>query len=460
MRVRRGNRRWLLLIPVAASLTLAAPAGAMGAVKFSRVGTIPGVGGPVEGVTRTSNGTLHLVFPTSQNGAQGLTSTTIAPTGSIGPSIQALSTDWGVTPPGLVALPGGTLEAVFGAISPVNNQDGIWGISSSDGGSTWTAPTYVRSGPTFEALSYNAPITANLSGSTPVLTVPQAGNLVIQQGLGENTPTYQVTNSSDGDATDVNSAVDAGTGAVVASWVSLANPGGIYLQQVAPTAGTPQLVPGASRPEQVIAGRDKGPGVFAAYTTDSKHVRLLRYGGGSVAVGSLASVTPAAMGVATGIDGRIWVMWGSDSGQLALTRSNKAVTRFEPIQHITDHLTTLERLSGDGRLGPLDLLVDEIPPAGPPTAVYHARVLPVLSASVSVKAVKNKHKHVIAHRLTVTVTDAGDAVSGAAVTVKGHKKKTNVHGVAKLTLKGSKGGHVKLTVAAPTYQLFTKNIKL
>lgn len=73
---------------------------------------------------------------------------------------------------------------------------------------------------------------------------------------------------------------------------------------------------------------------------------------------------------------------------------------------------------------------------GPPNAVYHARVLPVLSASVSVKAIKNKHEHVIAHRVTVTVTDAGDAVSGAAATVKGHKKKTNVHGMAKLTLKG------------------------
>ncbi len=134
MRVRLGNRRSLLWVSMAMLLGLAVPAGAMGAVKFTRVGTIPGVGGPVEGVTRTSNGQLHLVFPTSQNGAQGLTSVTISPTGSLGPSVQALSTDWGVTPPGLLALPGGTLEAVFGAISPVNNQDGIWGITSSDGG--------------------------------------------------------------------------------------------------------------------------------------------------------------------------------------------------------------------------------------------------------------------------------------------------------------------------------------
>jgi hypothetical protein len=76
----------------------------------------------------------------------------------------------------------------------------------------------------------------------------------------------------------------------------------------------------------VIAGRDKGPGVFAGYTTDGKHVRLIRYGGGTVAVGSVASATPGVIGVATGLDGRMW-MWGSDNGKIALTRSNRAVTR-------------------------------------------------------------------------------------------------------------------------------------
>jgi hypothetical protein len=176
----------------------------------------------------------------------------------------------------------------------------------------------------------------------PGLTFPQAGNLVIQQGLGAGSPDYLATNATDGSATDADSAADAGTGAVIASWVSLANPGGMYLQQVAPTAGTPQLVPGQSRPEQVIAGRDTGPGVFAPYTTDGTHVRLLLYGGGTEAVGSLTSVTPAALGVATGIDGRIWVMWGSDNGNIAVTRSNEAVTKFEPIQHLTDSLVARE----------------------------------------------------------------------------------------------------------------------
>ena len=78
---------------------------------------------------------------------------------------------------------------------------------------------------------------------------------------------------------------------------------------------------------------------------------------------------------------------------------------------------------------------------------------------MTVKAVKNKKHKVTAHKLSVVVTDAGDAVPGAVVTVKGHKKKTNVHGVAKLSLPGS-GGHATMTVTAPTYQVLRKKVKL
>jgi hypothetical protein len=363
--------------------------------------------------------------------------------------------------PGLLALPGGELEAIFGAIAPEGSQDGLWGITSSDGGTTWSAPASVGSG-ILEAQAYNASITAELFGTTPVLTVPQAGNLVIQQGFGVNSPTYQATDSTDGFATVPDSAADAGTGVVVASWVSLVNPGGGYLQAVAPSAGTAQLMPGLSRNFQAIAGRDTGPGVFAPYTTDDRHVRLLRYGGGTEAVGVLGSVTPAVMGAATGTDGRMWVIWGGDNGRLAVTRSNKAVTRWEPIQHLAAPILTLDRLSGDGRLGPLDLLLDGVGDTAPllPTAVYHARVLPVLSAAVTVQNVKNKQGKVTGHKLAITVVDAGDAVSGATVTVKGHIKKTNVHGVAKLTLASPLGGAITVTVTAPTYQVLTKTAKL
>jgi hypothetical protein len=464
MRVGAAVRRGLPGALAATVIGLAAPAAGIAAVKFTRVGAIPGLGGQVYGFVRSADGTLHIVHPASDNGAQGLTADAISPSGAIRTPTTALSTTWGVSVPGLVTLPNGSLEAFFGAIEPNTSDSSVWGITSSDGGTTWSAPLDVRSGP-LENLAYASEIAASVNGTTPVLVIPQAGKVVVQQGLGQNTPTYNATNTTDGFGSDAHTAVDAGTAQVVASWDSGASgTGGDYIQTVAPSVGAPDKVPGQPRDYVVLAGRDKGPGVFGAYTTDDKHVRLLRYGGGTVAVGSLSAVTPAALGVATGIDRRIWVMWGSDNGNIAVTRSNK-VTRFEPIQYLSEKIVTLFRLAGDGRLGPLDLLADQIADTNPllPDGVYHARVLPELSAAVKVQTItgsKNKKKVVTSHTLTVTVTDAGDAVSGATVTIKGHTKKTSSKGVVKITLPVAGAGKVTVTVTAPTYQKLTTTARL
>jgi hypothetical protein len=459
--MRVGMTRAALSAMAAMVVAALIPAAGMAKVTFKRVGAVPGVAGSVYGLVRTADGTLHIVRPTSNNGAEGLTANAISPSGFLHPAATALSTQWGVSVPGLVTLPNGSLEAFFGAIEPNTSDSSVWGITSSDGGATWSAPADVRSGP-LEALAYGAAITAAMNGTTPVLVIPQAGNVVVQQGLGPNSPTYTAGNGTDNFATDADAAVDAATGQVVASWHSAQGNGGDYVQTVAPAAGTLQKAPGQLRDDLVLAGRDKGAGVFGAYTSDNKHVRLLRYGGGSVAVGSLASTIPAAIGVATGLDGRIWVMWGSDNGNIAVTRSDKAVTRFEPLQHLSEKVTTLSHLAGDGRLGPLDLLADQLAATNPllPPAVYHARVLPILSATVSVKTTKNKKKVVTSHALTVTVSDAGDPVSGATVTVAGHTKKTSSKGIAKITLPGSQTGKVMVTVTAPGYALLKLAAKL
>ena len=239
----------------------------------------------------------------------------------------------------------------------------LWTIESSNGGASWSAPAQVAGGSALEALAYGGNVTTQALGSTPVFTINVAGGLVVQQGLGSGSPTRQITSSATTDdfAGDVDSAVDASTGQVVAGWHSLAGSEGDFLQTVAPTAGAPVKWPGQLRNELVIAGRDAVPGVFGAYTTDGTHVRLLRFGGGSVAVGKVNGLNATVMGVATGLDGRVWVMWGQDGRAIAVTRSNKAVTKFEPDQHLNLNPFSLYRLSGDGRLGPLDLFVDQIP---------------------------------------------------------------------------------------------------
>jgi hypothetical protein len=447
--------RLLLTLSAAAMVVLLLPAGALAVtVTLKRLAMISGSASQDVGMVRTPDGNLHVIYQTFSGRAfDGLAAMSISSGGGVGTAVQALS-GWQTSQAGLVALPGGTLEAVFGAISP-SGVSGLWGITSTDGGATWSAPADVGAG---EFISGD--VTAATSGATPVITL---GGLEIQDGLGAGASTYNVATTSDGDAFDVGQGVDASTGEVVDGWNSIASPGGNYLQGVAPSVGTPELMPGQVHNPLVPAGRDTGPGVFAAYTTDGTHVRLLRYGGGSVNVGALAGITATNLAAATGPDGRIWVIWGKDGGaDFAVTRSNKAVTRFEPIQLVDANTFSLWRIFGDGRLGPLDLFSDEI--AGtktlPPPGLYYGRVFPELSANVSVKKVKNSKGAIVAFKLTVTVTDAGDSVAGAKVSAKGQSAKTSAAGVAKLTLPGSTKGPVTITITDPGYQLLTKKFRL
>jgi hypothetical protein len=60
--------------------------------------------------------------------------------------------------------------------------------------------------------------------------------------------------------------------------------------------------------------------------------------------------------------------------------------------------------------------------------------------------------------VTVRVTDAGDPISGANVTIKGHHKTTNKHDVAKLTVSGSPRGRVTLTIRVPGYRVMKMKV--
>lgn len=450
---------------------LLAPAGAGGAVLHPQLLTKAGYGTLPIGFARSADSRLHVAFETNTSwgdAASGIGAVAISPSGHVGPQVQALA--WGApgsgSPngvPGLAVMPSGALDAVFGG-SP-SGVDGPWSITSTDGGATWAAPVNVGSG----SMAFgDSNLTLQLSGGHPVFTAGCCGNVVIQQGFGPGSPTYQLTTAANDASGNTASAVDAKTGAVVASWDSNAGSGGIWLQQAAPTVGAAQQAPipsqyGTGAP-LILAGRDAGPGVFAAYAADfasSSHIRLLRYGGGSVAVGSVKGLHAALSGVATGPGGRIWVAWAGEingHGVTAFTRSNQAVTRFEPIQVGRFTWANLFTLSGDGRIGPLDLLMSGTPnvKTGPLVpGIYYVRVLPQLSATAgTAKLGSGKFK------LTVKVTDAGDAVSGATVSAKGASKITGANGTAKLAIGGAAKDHVTVTVTAPGYRSLRVRVAL
>ena len=467
----RAKRRlgWMVVLGLAAALF--APIGAEGATLHPSLLAKVGYGTTPIGFARSADGRLHVAFETNiswGDAASGVGTLAISPSGKVGPQVQALSWGGGASGspngvPGLAVTGSGALQAVFGG-SP-GGVDGPWAITSTDGGSTWSAPANVGSG----SMAFgDSNITVQAANGTPVLTAGCCGNIVIQQGFGPGAPTYQLTNTSDDAAGNTASALDAKTGAVVTSWDSNAGSGGIWLQQAAPTAGAAQKAPipaqyGTGAP-LMLAGRDVGPGVFAAYAANfgsTTHVRLLRYGGGSLAVGSVKGLHADVSSVATSLDGRLWVFWAGQingHGVTAFTRSNKAVTRFEPIQTGRFTWADLFSLSGDGRLGPLDLLMSGTPDVktGPLVqGIYYARMLPELSATIGVTSVSAKK-----FKLQAAVTDAGDAVSGATVSAKGQSKTTNAKGSAKLTIGGASGDHVTVTISHPGYRTLKTTVKL
>ncbi len=466
----RNGKQRLRPMMLGLAIALAAPAGATATTLHKSLLAKVGYGTTPPSFARTADGVMHVAFETNKswgNAANGVGAVSISPSGHVGPQVQALAWgDGGGSPngiPGLAVLPGGTLEATFGG-SP-SSDDGPWGISSTDGGATWSGPVDIGSGSMEFGDSY---VLVAVSNGTPILGAGCCGGIVIQRGFGTGAPTFQLTNSSDDAAAQTGLAVDAATGAAIEGWNSNAGSGGTWLQQAAPTVGTAQKVPvpsqyGTGTP-LIVAGRDTGHGVFVAYPGNygtRTHMRLLRYGGGSVAVGSVKHLHAETWGVATGNDGRIWALWCGNingKGVTAITRSNKAVTRFEPIQRYGGTWAQLFTLSGDGRLGPLDLLLGGSPAVktGPLVpGIYHARVLPELSASVSVDKLGGGK-----FRLNAKVTDAGDAVSGAKVSAKGQTKTTNSTGVAKLTISGKPRHHVTVTVTHAGYRVLKRRVKL
>jgi hypothetical protein len=461
--------RWTLLPGMV--LALLAPGGAGAMSLHPKLVAKVGYGTVPIGFARTADGKLHVAFETNTNwgdSANGVGAVSISPSGQLEPQVQALSWNGETSGspngiPGLAVLSSGALQAAFGG-SP-SGVDGPWGITSTDGGATWSAPADIGSG---LLAAGDGNVTLQVSGGTPVLTAGCCGNVVIQRGFGPSSPTYQLTNSTDASGGNTDSAVDAKTGAVIASWDSNAGNGGIWLQQAEPTVGAVQKAPipsqyGTGAP-LILADRDSGPGVFAAYPADygpTTHVRLLRYDGGSVAVGSVKKLHSEAAAAATGLDRRIWVIWAGEingHGIMAFTRSNRAVTRFEPIQTERFTWTFLFSLSGDGRLGPLDLLMSGTPQvkSGPLVeGIYYTRLLPALSATVGVTSLGGGK-----FQLKADVKDAGDAVSGAKVSAKGKSKTTGTSGSAKLTVSGSKGDHVTVTITAPGYSSLKTKVKL
>ena len=261
-------------------------------VAFKRLAAVNGTTAQAVAFARTPDGHLHLVYQTIVGrSVTGLSTLEISAKGHSGSPVTVLN-GWQPGQPGLVRQPNGMLEAIAGATSP-GNVSSVWGVTSSDGGASWSAPTDVRGGGPLESLAYGSNVTAAPSSGNVVVTLPQAGRLIIQRGLGSGSPSFELTNPADAATANADVATDASSGEVVTAWNSIAGNPTLYLQGASPAVQPLQKVPGQSRNEMELAGRDAGPGVFGAYTPDGQHVLLQRYLGKAVRVARSPRPRPA-----------------------------------------------------------------------------------------------------------------------------------------------------------------------
>jgi hypothetical protein len=443
----------------AALFALAAPgsAAAGGPGAWTPVGTTDQLNiSELASLARTRDGTMHVAWfrRIRSSSTYDLLTTPVSPAGAVGASGPVVT--------GWVSLGGPTLLAQGGGLAlffsgPQTNttgdpHDGLDLATSADGGATWAvANSAVAAGDFVSAR--DASVAA--VGGTFVESWYAGRETVVHAGLDPGTPNQRgyADGANQGVASD-------GTTALVAWCTGVQGPNGVFVQPIDPGTGAPagpaSLMPGStvvrggvaetfcSASARVPLVARTGGGYFAVSTdADRLAVRVWRVGAPSSATVAAGSITKQFLALAGAPDGRVWVGWFED-GRLRLRRSNKAATTFGAT------VTVAARPPGDGGADALDLnaqadRVDAVARTSAndnSVALFHTQSYPGLTLSAT------------GGRLaSFRVTDAGDPVAGAKITVGGLTVTTDSHGRAharpspgRHTATASKAKYVSATV--------------
>ena len=351
----------------------------------------------------------------------------IQPKGTVGAPTTAVGGLRGLSDPDLVLNTDGGLLLFYGAITPT--PSGVRMSSASAAAASWTGPTKV---------SFDA------QGGSPGATVQKSGTPIFAWAAGTNTYYKVGTDAAQKDSFlgpapkccfyDPDVAVDDSSGAAFVGYYSnVSGAPGMFVRQILPSLGAPQLAPGSVTNGNFIPPDHRVPlvarqggGVFLAYCTGyptCKGVSLWRVGGGALAV-SKGGKDVETVNLARGPDGRLWVMW-EDSSQLYATRTNRSARELGAIVKVgpPPGTSSVWDVFGEGSLGPLDLLAHVS--VGSAIATWHRQVLPGLSLSCTARG----------KIVRCLVADAGDPVSGATVEIGGKQLKSGAQGTTTMTLR-------------------------
>jgi hypothetical protein len=257
-------------------------------------------------------------------------------------------------------------------------------------------------------------------------------------------------------------AVDAASGEAVLGWFSNATKEhGLYTQTIAPQQGEKQYVPRSATDDRnsslsidqrmAITARIGAPGVYVAYGTGYPTVKTvdLWQHGSTEPLGVADAPGARLINISAGPEGRAWVMWERNRRVYA-KRSNRSVGRFGATVEVVPPAGKAEsgiyKVKGEGSIWALDLFVacqsiNEL-------ATYHTQVLPGLSLIASPPTVDAA----AGGNVTFSVTDAGDPVAGATISVAGKSLTTDAQGRATYTVaKGAKPGALSATATKVEY---------
>jgi hypothetical protein len=199
-----------------------------------------------------------------------------------------------------------------------------------------------------------------------------------------------------------------------------------------------------------IAARSGHAGVYVGYCTGSTKCSLkLWHVGASKALTVPGSPNPQNISIAAAPGGRIWVGWyDGTNNKVYITRTNTKVSKFGSVRSYSTPCFEHGLLGlSSGSSGVLDVAMQCVNNSTK-LAEYSTQVEVGLHVSPSSTKVRNTSKH----KITMTVTDVGNAVSGATVLFHAHKGTTNSKGTVSFTLaKHTKPGKYAATARKSQY---------
>jgi hypothetical protein len=423
-------------------------------------------------LARTGDGVLHVVWLKKNGPNRDVMHTAISADGKIAAPVPVLEGWVSLNNPDLIVNKNGGLQLFFGGQRTTDVKDpyshgSLYSASAPASGAAWTLDKGAHA--QSNAVTSSPVGAAVLPDGTPVAA--WAVSFALQAHIGLNPTTEDLKFQTTCCAYLPDIAVDAQSGEAVLGWYSNASKEqGLYTQTIASKPGEKRFVPDSATPDRnsslsldqrmAITARIGAPGVYVAYGAGYptfKTVNLWRHGSTDPFVITQADGA-RHVNISAGPEGRLWVMWQRNRRAYA-TRSNRAATRFAAILEVAPPAGKAEsgiyKVAGEGSLGPLDLFlacqsINEL-------ATYHTQILPPLSVSASPAKLIAEDGGTI----TFVVSDVGDPVEGATVSVNGKKLTTDAQGKAVMPIpKGSKPGALSARVEMNGYTAASTKVTL